>query len=289
VSSELIAKTNKERIAAVSIPLLVLQLVLLSLQIERPSGTMLLKTWALAVQAPVVSFSSGMLNSVHRGWTNYFWLVGARAQNEQLKLTVKRLELANSSYEQIRLENERLRRLLDLNKDLPYKTMGARVIARTPSYLANVLYIDKGINDGIRVNSPVISGEGIIGRTILVAKNQSQVQLLTNSDASIGAMVERSRTPGVLSGSGKLSLDLLYISNTEEVANGDIILSSGLDGIYPKGLVLGKVIDSKKGTKTVFRSIEVQPIMDLFRIEEVSVILNDHNSIMGAANQPQKD
>jgi rod shape-determining protein MreC len=100
------------------------------------------------------------------------------------------------------------------------------------------------------------------------------VQLITNVDASVGAMLEHSRTPGVIRGTGENILELGYISNNEPVAVGEMILSSGLDGIYPKGLVIGKVVECKKG-KDVFRSVEVEPIMDLIHLEEVLVLLDE--------------
>lgn len=272
MSSEMPSKVSKERALLVVIPLLILHLALLSLQIEGPSGTLLFKTWTLAVQAPVISFSSGIARAVRRVWSNYVWMVGARSENQQLQETVRRLSLLNSSYEQERQENARLRRLLSMTDSASYKTVGARVVARTPSFLSNVIYIDRGSKDGVRIDEPVISGDGIVGRTILVSRYQSQVQLLTNPDASVGVMLERTRTPGVLRGSGDFLLDLNYIGNSEQVENGDLVLSSGLDGIFPKGLGIGKVVDSRKG-KGVFRSIKVQPFMDFMRIEEVSIIL----------------
>jgi len=272
VSSEMPSKASKERALLVTIPLLILHLALLSLQIEGPSGTLLFKTWTLAVQAPVISFSSGIARAIRRVWSNYVWMVGARSENQQLQETVRRLSLLNSSYEQERQENVRLRRLLSMTDSASYKTVGARVVARTPSFLSNVIYIDRGSKDGVRIDDPVISGDGVVGRTILVSKYQSQVQLLTNPDASVGVMLERTRTPGVLRGSGDFLLDLDYIGNSEQVENGDLVLTSGLDGIFPKGLGIGKVVDSRKG-KGVFRSIKVRPFMDFMRIEEVSIIL----------------
>jgi rod shape-determining protein MreC len=265
---------NKERAVIIMIPLLVLQLALLSLQIQNPSGVVLLKTWTLTAQAPVVSVSAGITDWVRRSWSNYIWMVGARAQNERLQETVRQLALLNSSYEQIRQENARLRRLLTINEDFSYHTIGARVVARTPSFLSNVIYINRGSADGVPYDAPVLSGDGIIGRTILVSRNQSQVQLITNPDASIGVMLERTRTPGVLKGSGDNLLDLNYIGNAEQVNVGDILLSSGLDGIFPKGLVIGKVVESRKGTG-VFRTIKVQPGVDLIRIEEISVLIKN--------------
>jgi rod shape-determining protein MreC len=283
VSSELASRANKERAVWITIPLLILNLVLLSLQIEGPSGTLLFRTWALTAQAPVVALSDGITHGIRHVWNSYIWMIGARSENQQLQEAVRRLSLVNSSYEQVREENARLHRLLSMNEALAYKTLGAHVVARTPGFLANVIYVNRGSSDGIRNDQPVISGDGIIGRTVLVSKYQSQVQLITNPDASVGVMLQRTHTPGVLRGSGDFLLDLNYIGNSEQVENGDVVLSSGLDGIFPKGLAIGKVVDSRKG-KGVFRSIKIQPFMDFMRIEEVSVILDAPKPELG--NKP---
>ncbi len=272
--SELTSNVNKERVALALIPLLILQIVLLSLQIENPSGTLLIKAWALAAQAPIIAVSSSITGGIQYVWHNYIWMVGARAENEQLRETIRQLSLLNSTYEQSMQENIRLRQLVALSDDMAFKTINARVVARTPSFLSNVIYIDQGWKDGVTIDTPVISGAGIIGRTIIVSRHQAQVQLITNPGASMGAMLKNTRTPGILSGSGDLLLDLNYISNTEEAAVGDIVLSSGLDGIFPKGLVIGKIVDSRKNTG-VFRSIKVEPSMDLIHIEEVAVLLSE--------------
>jgi rod shape-determining protein MreC len=268
---------NRERAALVLIPLLILQIVLLSLQIEGPSGTLLIKTWALAIQAPIIAASSSITGGIHYVWHNYIWLVGARAENEQLREAVRHLSLLNSGYEQARQENIRLRQLASLSEELAFETVTARVVARTPSFLSNVIYIDRGSKDGVYVDAPVISGAGIVGRAVIVSGHQAQVQLITNPGASMGAMLESTRTPGILRGSGELLLDLGYISNTEEAAVDDVVLSSGLDGIFPKGLVIGKVVDSRRGSG-VFRSIKVEPYMDLIHIEEVAVLLSESGS-----------
>jgi rod shape-determining protein MreC len=263
------------------IPLLLLQLILLSLQIEGPSGTLLFKTWTMAAQAPIVAASSGVTRGIRHVWRGYIWMVGARSENEQLQQTVRRLSLLNSAYEQARQENLRLRRLVSMSESVGYHSIGARVIARSPSFLSNVLYIDRGSADGVRMDAPVLSGDGIIGRTVIVSRHQSQIQLITNGDASAGAMLEKSRTPGVLRGTGNPLLDLNYVSNTEPVAVGDIVLSSGLDGIYPKGLVIGKVAKLQKG-KDVFQSIKVEPVMDFIHLEEVVVLSNESKAEKGS-------
>lgn len=271
MSSELTSKVIKERAVLIMVPLLILHLILLSLQIEDPSGTLLFRKWTMTAQAPFVAFSSGITHGIRHVWSSYVWMVGVRAENQRLRETVQHLSLVNSSYEQVRQENARLRRLLSMNENVAFKTIGARVVARTPGFLSNVIYVNRGASDGVRNDQPVISVDGIVGRTVLVSNHQSQVQLITNPDASVGAMLERTRTPGVLQGSGDFLLSLNYILNSEQVENGDLVLSSGLDGIFPKGLAIGKVVDSQKGNG-VFRSIKIQPFLDFTRIEEVSIL-----------------
>jgi len=265
----------------VVIPLLFLHLVLLSLQIEKPSGTLLFKTWLMAAQAPIVTAASAFSRGVQHVWRGYVWMVGARSENEQLKQAVRRLSQLNSAYEQARQENIRLQRLLLMSETVEYHSIGARVVARSPSFLSNILYIDRGSKDGVHIDAPVLSGDGIIGRTVIVSNHQSQVQLVANEDASIGAMLEKSRTPGVIMGTGDSLLDLNYISNTEPIALGDLVLSSGLDGIFPKGLVIGKVMKLQKG-KDVYQAIKVEPSVDFVHLEEVIVLLGESTPPSGS-------
>lgn len=268
----------------VTIPLLLLHLILLSLQIESPTGTLLFKKWALAAQAPVITVFSSISAGIQHIWFNYLWLVGARDENERLRQTVYQLSRLRSDYEQIRQENVRLRSLVSLSNAPKTQAVGARVVARTPMFLSNVIYIDRGSKDGVYADAPVISGDRIVGKTVLVTRNLSQVELITNPGASVGAMLQRTRTPGILKGSGESIMDLNYISNTENVMIGDRVLSSGLDGIYPKGLVIGKVADSRK-SRDIFQSITVEVGVDLYHLEEVSVLLNETNPDMETVRQ----
>jgi rod shape-determining protein MreC len=272
VSIELAPKAREGRALYVLIFLLLLHLTLLSLQIEEPGGTLLIRKWVLLAEAPFLNASSAVSAGVRNVWHGYFWLRGARKENQQLQDTVRQLTLQANRLEELKQENLRLRKLVALKANIPYETIAARVVSRTPNFMSNVIYIDRGARDGVAVDEPAITAEGIVGRTILVTDFNAQVQLITNADASTGAMVDRTRSPGVLRGSGDLMLDLNYISNSEQINPGDIVLTSGLDGIYPKGLPVGKVVESRKGN-SVFRAIKVQPSADLVHFEEVSVVL----------------
>jgi rod shape-determining protein MreC len=265
------ASRGEGRILYVMLGLLLLHLTLISIQVEDPSGTLLLKRWVIQAGAPILNSTSHISRGIGDLWSGYIWLLGARAENTRLQENVRQFSLLNSNLKQVQEENLRLRRLLDFGASLPYRTVGARVVGRAPNFLSNTLYLDRGYADGIRGDQPVFSDAGVIGRTVLVTANSCQVQLITNGDASVGVMIERTRAPGVVRGTENALLNLNYVSNTAEVNIGDIVITSGLDGIYPKGLPLGKVVDSQKGA-TGFRAIRVEPIADMFRIEEVLIL-----------------
>ncbi len=271
MSIEFAAK-GEGRTLYVVITLLLLHLTLISIQVQDPEGTFLFKRWVMQAGAPVLRVSSSVTRSVGGAWYGYIWLHGARAENERLQDTVRQLSLLNSGLEQAKAENERLRKLLAFRDGLGCKALGARVIGRTPNFLANTLFLDRGWSDGVRPEQAVVTESGVIGRTVLVTRDNCQIQLLTNADASVGVMIERTGTPGVARGTENLYLDLNYVGNTEEVNEGDFLMTSGLDGIFPKGLPVGKVVESQKG-KTGFRVIRIQPSADMVRVEEVLILL----------------
>jgi len=277
VSLEVVPRLREGRATVVLVPLLVMHLVLISLQIEDTGGTTLFRKCVLASGAPFLSASSAISRVVAGLWGNYVWLVGARFENRSLRDTVNALTLRDQSLAEMKLENTRLRALLEFRDSRGLQMLGARVIGRVPEYLARVMYIDRGTSDGVKEDMPVLSGYGAVGRTVLVSPHQAQVQLITNVDASVGAMLSTSRSPGVLKGTGGAILRLEYINNTEEALVGEIVVCSGLDGVFPKGIPLGKVVSSRKG-RTVFREIEVAPLADLFHTEEVLLVTGDRKS-----------
>lgn len=283
MSIEFSARFREGRALYVLIPLLVLHLGLLSVQIEDPAGTVLFKRWILQAGAPILSLSTTASRGLGHAWKSYIWMHGLHEENMRLQEALRRLSLRDAALSQYEAENRQLRALLAFKQSLPYEAVGARVVGRAPSFLSNVLYIDRGSDDGIRANTPVVLENGVLGRTVLVTRRHSQVQLITNADASLGALVERTRSPGVLSGSGTGMLDLNYISNTEQIEVDDLVVTSGLDGIYPKGLPIGKVVESRKG-KSVFRALRVEPFADLLRAEEVLVLLGSTPEMAAPAN-----
>lgn len=271
MSTEIASKLKEGRSLYVLIPLLILHLMLLSIQIQDPSGMFLFRKWLLLVSAPVLNLSSFASDSVAGFWSGYVWLRGTREENERLRQEVRKLNLRDKSLSEMASENARLRSLLGFKEILPVGSVAARIVGRAPSYMASVAYIDRGSRDGVRLNQPVVGNDGVVGRVVLVSPQSSQVQLITNADAAVGAMIERTRTPGVLAGSGGAMLDLNYIGNTEPVEIHDLVVTSGLDGIFPKGLPLGRVTESRK-SNAVFRVVRVGPVADMLHLQEVLVL-----------------
>jgi len=274
VSLEIAPRAAEGRATWILIPLLVLHLALISLQVEDPGGTSLFRKCVLSAGAPLLSASAAVSRGAKHFWSGYIWLIGARAENERLRAAVRDLTLREQALGQMREQNARLARLLDFKEGAEIHTIGARVIGRVPDFLSSVVYIDRGSQDGVAVDAAVLAGAGVVGRAVVVSLRQTQVQLISNADASIGVMLAASRSPGVLRGSGGLTLRLDYINNTEQVSVGDVVVSSGLDGIFPKGIPVGRVTSVRRG-KTVFRDIEVEPFADLLRLDEVLVVLGN--------------
>ncbi len=272
MSVDLAAKTKENRAIFVLIPLLLLHLMLLSLQIENPNGTLLIRHWIAVSSSPFLKAADWVTYRAKNIWTGYVWLHGAREENRQLHEVVRQLALRDDATAQLKDENIRLRALLSLSQSIQFDNIGARIIGRMPNYLSHVAFIDRGSGDGVRLDCAVLSESGAFGRTVLVSKHNAQVQLISNTDSSIGVMLESNRLPGVLRGLGDQRLSLQYISNSEQVNPGERVVTSGLDGIFPKGIPVGKVVESRKG-KSVFREIEVEPFSDMLRTEEVLVLL----------------
>lgn len=275
MSTEYLGKLREGRLLRVLLPLLLVHLTLLSMQIQDPTGTLLFRRWTLEVAGPMMNASSAVSRGAVNAWKGYFWLLGVRAENGRLHSELRDLELRAKALAETEAESKRLRELLVFKETLRLETIGARVVGRapTPGYLASVLVIDRGLEDGVTPNAPVLVRGGVLGRILVVSQRNAQVQVITNGDAALGAMVERTRSPGVLHGTDGPVLRLDYIGNSEAIEVNDAVVTSGLDGVFPKGLPLGKVISSQKGN-TAFRVIGVEPAVDAVRAEEVLVVIN---------------
>lgn len=253
---------------------LLAQLLGLAIQVKRPTdqgSSSVLRLWAVAVFSPIERRFVHSQNWVGDTWRNYFYLRGVRKENEELKARLQQLEL-----EQIRLREDanqarRIQSLLQFKEQYINKTVAAQVIGTSGSEQSRMIYIDRGSNDGIKENLPVISPAGIVGKVLRVFPDYSQVLEITDQTSGVGVMLTKTRLQGILRGTPSGELSLNYIMADEKIESGEEIVTSGGDRIFPKGLPVGKVMWTSPG-RDMFLSVRVRPSADLNRLEEVLVI-----------------
>ncbi|MEK7373963.1 MAG: rod shape-determining protein MreC, partial [Thermodesulfobacteriota bacterium] len=173
------------------------------------------------------------------------------------------------------LEAMRLQKLLELREGFPPRAVAARVIDRNRSSLFKTLLINKGTADGLRVGLAVLSDQGVVGRIIETSWHASRVLLLIDGNSNIDGLIQRSRAQGILQGAGSAGCSLKYISRAEEVLAGDVVISSGLSGVLPKGLLLGVVTGASRKEGGLFQKIDVAPAVDFEKLEEVLALTTD--------------
>ncbi len=202
---------------------------------------------------------------------------GAELQRENQELENQIAELRSQIIllTEAQLENEDLRRQLGFKSAVPnFQLIAAEVIARDPSSYLNYLVIDRGSADGIRLGMPVLTDAGLVGRISRVSQTSSQVMLLTDSQSSVGAYIQRSRATGVVQGDLGPDLVMRYILQDETVIIGDVVLTSGLGGAFPKRLVIGQVVDVRQNDVDAHQEAVVRPAVDMSTLENVLVLLN---------------
>jgi rod shape-determining protein MreC len=236
-----------------------------------------IRVWA---QAAVSPFQRGVTGVGGFG-INLFDRLGqmrtAQAENEQLRARLAEAENELRDARQARDENERLKGLLGFRQDATYQTVPARVIARDPSVWFNTVIVNRGSADGVDLNMPVATPEGVVGRVVAVSPVSSQVMLLTDERAAAGAVVGQlgaSNAIGSVRGFGRNGLlEMRYVPGLETVNQGDYVVTTGQDGIYPPGLNVGTVVEVTPGTVTTPHTIRVKPGARLDSLQEVLVLL----------------
>lgn len=211
-------------------------------------------------------------------WNRYVALYKVNNENEMLRMEINKLKEEKHHLLEAKLQNSRLKQLLELKSNTSYPVVAANVIGGSPSSIRNeVVIIDKGKNEGIEVGMPVAINNGIVGRVLLASDKSSEVMLITDPISSIDAYVLRNRARGIVKGGGEDCV-MEYIESLSDVEVGDLIISSGKDGFYPKGVTVGKVTEVKSDGGLVKALLE--PQVNLNSLEEVVVILKSNSIVL---------
>jgi rod shape-determining protein MreC len=244
------------------------------LQLSGRSGADALHTMGLRVLTPFQRAFHWGIGSVRSVFKNYVFLVNLKEENSRLQEEVRRLKREQADLRESAQAFERLRHILLFKERVPVTMISAEVIACSPSAWLRTIVINKGERDGVKKEMPVVTWEGVVGRVLRTSPHASVVLLVIDRNSSVDAVVQRTRTQGIVEGEGGGQCYVRYIPRTEDIQVGDTIITSGLEGIFPKGLFVGEVVKVVKKDYGLFQEIEISPSVHFTRLEEVMVIIS---------------
>ncbi len=224
-----------------------------------------------------------MADSVEEFWQDYFLLVNVRQENRQLRTAVDTLKMENSRYRELLSTHERLKALLQFKQTTNRPVLAAQVIGLDPTGWFKSVIINKGNEAGLELNMPVVNANGVVGRIVSFSPNYSKVLLAIDQNSAVDCLVQRSRDRGIVEGFSTEICKLNYVVKSSDVTEGDIVVTSGLGGVFPKGIAVGEVLRVEDISGTLFKDIEIRPAVDFSKLEEVLIILKEDVS-----STPQK-
>ncbi len=231
--------------------------------------------FVVEITSPLQNFLKKNTDAVEDFWLNYFYLINTRQENTQLRTTVATLKMENSRYRELLTTHERLRELLQFKQTTSRPVLAAQVVGLDPSGWFKSVIINKGKKSGLNVNMPVVDANGIIGKIVSLSPNYAKVLLIIDQNSAVDCLVQRSRDRGMVKGLSSEICKLNYVVKSSDVETGDIVITSGLGGIFPKGIPVGEVMQIEDFSGKLFKDIEIRPAVNFSKLEEVLVILKE--------------
>jgi len=215
-------------------------------------------------------------NTVENGVAFLTSLNSLSEENKTLRKEIRQLKSELNEMEEYRIQNKRLKELL-LYKEFTvddYELVSAGVIGRNPSNWFSTLIVNRGMQDGIKPDMTVVVPEGLVGKIVAVHRNTAEVLLITDPRMGVGAIIQQSRIPGVVKGvaGGRGKLKMLHLPKDVPIKRNQVIVTSGLGGVYPKGIRIGMVLNVENDPRELFQIAELEPFVDLKNLEYVFII-----------------
>lgn len=229
-------------------------------------------------QSTIILFSSihKLSVTVVRGakyiWSDYIALVGVRQENKELKRQIEFLKSLNNQYIEAVQTNKRLSKLLSFRKRIDDPTFSSQIIGKDSTNWCKSILLDKGGMDGVTVNMPVVTYSGVVGRVQEVTNHTAKVLLINDINSSVAVLIQRNRAEGIVAGTGHDYCSIKYLSKDVDIKRGDRVITSGLGGVFPKGLLVGVVDKVHKNNCDLFQYVEVIPEAKISELEEVFII-----------------
>lgn len=239
----------------------------------------------------VVTPVQSLLVKIHRGalgiWTTYVDWKSVRSENNVLRQEAERLRLQVLQSEETRQENARLRRLLELREQLPLAVLAGEVVGREEDGWVRALTVNRGRSSGVTRQIPVIVPEGLVGRVLQVRAGASVIQLINDPASTVGGVIQRTRTPGLVEGHTEGSVRLKFMARGAQVEVGDLVVTSGVGNLFPKGLPIGRVVAIQDKGSALFHFAVLTPAVDFARVEEVLLLTGQTQQDLASLFRPK--
>ncbi len=250
---------------------LLCSLALLSANASHPGRVDPLGRAFLEIMVPFQRVASRLTARINAIWESYVELIGVEGENARLRDRLRSVEQRATGNRELALMNRRLKRLLALQRDLPTRALAAEVSARDATVWFQSLTLNRGEVDGIASGMPVLAPEGVVGVISSTSPHAAKVLLLSDPNSGVDVLVQRTRVRGIVSGLLERGAVLKYVKRTEDVRVGDAVVASGLDGIFPKGMPIGRVTRVSRKDRGLFLYAEVTPAANAAHLEEVLI------------------
>jgi rod shape-determining protein MreC len=251
-------------------------LILIISMASRKEFTVLHK-FGLEVIGPMQKVISRTLSYTGSLKRRYVGLLDVREENEQLRQELLQYKTANVKYKEALATNIRLQKLLEMKEALPPPTLTAEIVGKDPSLWFRTLTINRGTSDGVQKGMPVVTVEGIVGQVLTSSPNYSKVLLATDPNSAVDVITQKTRVHGIAKGMGRDAFNLNYVLQSAVVEKGDFVLTSGLGGVFPKGLMVGTVSAVTKSRRGMFQKIEIEPAVDFSQLEYLIIIMKENS------------
>jgi rod shape-determining protein MreC len=240
------------------------------------SGDRDLPTWAgplLDAAVPIQKAVSWPFQAIQGAWVHYMALVGVREENQSLRDDVTRLEEENLQLREALVASGRLERIAEMRDDFEVPMLPTELVGRDVSPWFHSVLLDRGRGDGVRSGMPVISGDGLVGLVVATSRTAAKTKLLLDRQTAIDGTVQRSRARGIVRGTGSEKLEFEFVARGGDVQVGDLVITSGLGGVYPKGLLIGEVTKVSEPGAKLMQKATLSPSVDFGRLEHAFVML----------------
>lgn len=271
--SGLLRLLARHRRAVILTVALVLSFLLMTLQVRHEAAVVTFtRQVVLFSVSPFIKVTAALVQGTRNIWRDYVDLRHLREENKHLQGEVAVLQRRIDQLEEQSLETQRLQRLLAMRESPQAGFLTARVVGKDATNWFKTILLDRGSQEGVRRNQPVLAPDGLVGRVVEVTPTSAKVQLLTDPVSAVGGLVQRTRVTGIVSGNLGAGARVRYLPLLADVVVGDEVVTSGMGGVFPKGIPVGRITAVERRSGALFQEASLQPLADLGRLEEVMIL-----------------